>query len=392
MLSDVVLVTRGSKGDLYPFLQIGKTFKEKGHRVILITDHFYQEYASDHGFDFVSLDDQASKSLNGMPEFYGSLPALLKLYEERIIPRIKQELKLIESVISVKKKVILVAHSNYYLSSLMAMEKFNVPLYLCVLSPSFVHSFSLFEGIAKSLSSELNAIRVDVDLGPINDWKRWLSSYTRGIAFWPEWFSDGTCNSVFSFGHVGFLPTFATESGQSVNSALNFFPGRSKRVLFTHGTSLPFDERYFRLGLETCQELGIVLLLTTPFRHLLPDALPEGVVWADFLPFDKLLPFVDLTIHHGGVGTVRESIMHGVPQLVIGQGFDRQHNGRIVSHLGVGDWIPPKLLSKEILLKKIKDIFTDDKTKSTCERYAALLKDQMPFDTLYASIFAEEAA
>lgn len=391
MLSDVILITRGSKGDLYPFLQIGSVFKNKGHRVTLLTDHVYEKYASKHGFDFAALDDEESKCLNAMPEFYGDLPSLLKLYEGHIIPNLKREVNMIEDAISEEGKPIVIAHGNYYLSALMAMEKTGFPLYLCVLSPSFIHSSLLFEGIAKSLSAELNEIRDAIGLESISDWKQWLGSYTRRLAFWPEWFSDDSCRSFADLEHIGFLPAFDSEGDLKENTGNAASPGMRRYVLLTHGTSLPFDERYFRFGIEACEELRMPLLVTTSFRHLLPDNLPDHVIWAEFLPFDELMPSIDLAVHHGGVGTVQESILHAVPQLIIGQGFDRQHNGRIVSRLGLGDWIPPKLLSKEVLLKKIKSILSDGAKRSTCARYASLLKGQTTFDNLYASVNAEES-
>src|SRR5690606_24270171 len=135
-----------------------------------------------------------------------------------------------------------------------------------------------------------------------------------------------------------------------------------------------------------CHKLGYKTIISTSFRDFLPKALPENVIWVEFCPFRELLPLIDLIVHHGGIGTTCESVANVVPQLIIGQGFDRQHNGRVIKKLGLGDWIAPKALSEDILIHKINSLMEDKGILSRCEQYKSRLYDHEALQAFYESL------
>lgn len=356
----------------------------------LLSNFCYEGYARQEGLDFVALDDEESfNTLNNIPELHTKLPLLLKLFKDHIVVNLEKELKLIESKVT-GPNTVLFAHSNDYLAPLFAMEKSGVRLYLCVLAPSFVHSFSLFEALLVSLSAEVNEIRGKVGLELVQNWNEWLNGFKQCFAFWPEWFPGGANSVVKDLRYVGFLPIDSIEEKPLQKEIKDFIDERAKTILVTHGTSRPFRDNYFTLAIDVCQKLGHRLIVSTPFRHLLPEVLPENVIWADFCPFHELLPLVDLIVHHGGIGTARESIAHAVPQLIIGQGFDRQHNGRAIKELGLGDWVIPKALSEEALRRKVVDLLNDDGViKMKCERFKVSISNQSALDALYETVISK---
>lgn len=385
-LSNVILFTRGTKGDLYPFLSLGRGLKERGCKVTLLSNFCYEKYAFQEGFDFAALDDEELfEILNNVPEFHSKLSSLLKLYTDHILPNLEKELKIIQSKVVAKDTVIL-AHNNDYLAPLFAMEKLNIPLYLCVLAPYFIYSFSLIEAVYTSLSVELNQIRARIGLEPIRDWKKWLNSFKGCFALWPDWFSDDALNVIPDLEYLGFLSIDGLEAKPLRRDIREFVGVGSKNILITHGTSRPYNELYFKFGIDVCQKYGYKLIVSTPFRDLLPQTLPANVIWSEFCPFYQLFPLVDLIIHHGGIGTARESVAHALPQLIIGQGFDRQHNGRIIKRLGLGDWIVPKALSEDVLSHKIRNLLDDQEIKSTCKRYQSRLESPKSIGAFYEKI------
>jgi rhamnosyltransferase subunit B len=384
--SNVILFTRGTKGDLYPFLRIGCGLKEMGCKVTLISNYCYENYADKENFYFAALDDKESfEILNNTPELHGNISSKLKLYKDHIITNLEKEVKIIESKVS-NGNTVMVVHSNDYLAPLLAMEKYNVPLYLCMLAPSYVHGFALFETLLKSLSVELNDIRGRIGLAPVNDWKKWLNTFNKCFAIWPEWFSGEAKKIAPALECVGFLSIDSVEKKPLQSEIKDFIGASTKNILITHGTSKPFNDLYFKLAIDACQKLDYKLIVSTPFRELLPETLLENVIWVEFCPFHELLPLVDLVIHHGGIGTTCESIASVVPQLIIGLGFDRQHNGRIIKEHGLGDWIIPKILTEDILRQKINELLIDQNIKSKCEEYKSFLYNPEAFDTFYETI------
>src|SRR5512145_3525324 len=52
----VILLTRGTGGDFYPFLQVGKALRGRGHEVIFMTHGHYGEKVRAAGLDFAPID------------------------------------------------------------------------------------------------------------------------------------------------------------------------------------------------------------------------------------------------------------------------------------------------------------------------------------------------
>jgi UDP:flavonoid glycosyltransferase YjiC (YdhE family) len=64
--------------------------------------------------------------------------------------------------------------------------------------------------------------------------------------------------------------------------------------------------------------------------------LPGNVIAERFLPFDALLPHVDVLVTNGGFGGVQRAIAHGVPLVVAGTTEDKKDVNARVAHSGVG--------------------------------------------------------
>lgn len=376
-------------GDIYPFLHIGRKLKTLGCDIIFMSNFRYRDNAEQEGFEFVALDDEAwFDYLNNVPESKRKLPALLKLYKDIIPATTEKELALIESKIESPENTIILAHSNDYMTSMMAKEKYNIPLHLCVLAPSFVHSIQFFESVCKNASLQVNQVRENVGLLPVQDWEQWVRGFNDVFAFWPQWFSCGKSNEVQEMENVGFPSVGHVDQNALQPEVTKFIDSEKKVVAISHGTSRPFRDNYFCDAIEACRNTGRKLLVITPFREYVPDNISEDkdVLVVDYCPFHELIPQIDLLIHHGGIGTVRESIASGTPQLIIGKGYDRPHNGRIVKGLTVGDWIAPNALSSETIKASIELILNSEDIASSCELHKEYMVEHQVENKFYSKI------
>lgn len=385
---DIILFTRGTIGDIYPFLHVGRQLQQMGCKVILMSNYRYREHADQEGFGFLALDDKEwFDYLNNMPEAKRKLPALLELYRDLIPATLAKELALVESQINVSNKTIILAHSNDCIVPLMAKEKFDIPLYLCVLAPSFVYSLFFFGGLLQSLSEEVNRIRNELGMASVEEWGQWMKGFTKAFAFWPTWFEDGKKNEIQPMENVGF-PSVGSFDHRPLQKEVDEFLQCDKQVVaITHGTSRPFRDNYFELAIEACLDAGYKLLVITPFKEYLPHEVEsDDVLVVDYCPFHNLLPSIDLLIHHGGIGTLREAIACGTPQLIIGKGYDRPHNGRIVKSLNVGDWIAPNALSGKLLKHTVESLLDSQAIHNSCKHYMGLLAEHRVCDDFYINV------
>ena len=65
-------------------------------------------------------------------------------------------------------------------------------------------------------------------------------------------------------------------------------------------------------------------------------ALPDNVVVADFVPYDRLLPRCSVMITNGGYGGVQQALRHGVPVIVAGDSEEKPEVAARVAWAGVG--------------------------------------------------------
>ena len=109
-------------------------------------------------------------------------------------------------------------------------------------------------------------------------------------------------------------------------------------------------------------EPGMLVLVGTGGRPLneLPFALPKNARAAVYLPFEWLLPRIDLMVTIGGYGTVNQALGNGVPLVTAGMTEDKADVNARVQWSGVGinlgNNAPP--LQKD-LLKAITSVLNE---------------------------------
>ena len=109
-------------------------------------------------------------------------------------------------------------------------------------------------------------------------------------------------------------------------------------MLVTQGTIANRD--FTELVQPTIQALAdqdILVVVTTggpPVETLGP--LPDNVRAAEYLPYDKLFPLLDLMVTNGGYGGVHYALAHAVPLVTAGGGEDKPEVAARVAWSGVG--------------------------------------------------------
>ena len=99
-------------------------------------------------------------------------------------------------------------------------------------------------------------------------------------------------------------------------------------------------------------------------------ALPDSVFLTDDVPHSWLFPQLAAVVHHGGSGTTAAGLRAGVPSVIVPFNFDQPFWGRRVAALGVGPRpIPQKDLTLDALAGAIKQATRDD----VLRRRAAML-------------------
>ena len=111
--------------------------------------------------------------------------------------------------------------------------------------------------------------------------------------------------------------------------------GARKVVLVTQGTiaNRDFDE-LIRPTLMALADLDAVVVALTGRADADLGPVPANARVADFIPFDRLLPHVDVLVTNGGYGGIQQALSHGVPLVLAGESEDKIEVNARVAHTG----------------------------------------------------------
>jgi MGT family glycosyltransferase len=137
---------------------------------------------------------------------------------------------------------------------------------------------------------------------------------------------------------VGPLPIIPNQA--PVPSWAHELDGSRKVVLVTQGSVANYD--FTELVTPTLEALAdeedVLVIVTCGGRptSAVPGAIPANARLADYLPFEWLLPKVDVFVTNGGYGSVNQALSHGIPLVTAGMTEDKADVNARVSWSGVG--------------------------------------------------------
>lgn len=89
-------------------------------------------------------------------------------------------------------------------------------------------------------------------------------------------------------------------------------------------------------ALRSRPDVAIIATTGQPGRCTLPIALPGNTFVSDYVPYEKLLPAVDVMVTNGGFGGVHYALAHGIPLVIAGAASDKPEVAARVAYAGAG--------------------------------------------------------
>lgn len=369
-MAKMLLMVRGSGGDLFPFLQIGKALQGRGHSVTVLTHAGYAPLVQHWGLYFTALDTfDEFEGMAGDQALLTRRPEdIVAFYRRHILPGLRAECDLIAGL-SRSPDTVLVAHQTLQLSAQTSGEVLGRPPVLVFSAPSFAAGLPVLAGLFGVLSADLNAIRAGLGLLPVSDWGAWLRSPDGCLGLWPEWFAAPEPAWPGALSPVGFV-LGRSAAGPLPEEVQTLLDGAPAPVLITHGTTAPPGPEFFAAAAGACALPDRPAVLVTRHTALVPDPLPEGVLWADYFPFAGVMSCFAAVVHHGGVGILGQALAAGVPQLVLPLGFDRPDNAARLRQLGAGDFVLPPHWQPEPVARALGALLDNASVQAHCAELA----------------------
>ena len=268
-MAHVVITAIGSAGDVHPFVGIGRTLAQRGHRIVLCTHPQFAPLAEQHGFAFVPIGtwDEYAQAI-ASPALWNprtSFRALWSIVAPSIRPHFDalaalatSDTVLVGSLWAFAARLMQEVHGTPYISvqvspsTLLSAsappthKRLTVPMWLPLAVRAKCMEMIETGVLDKACGPALNDVRARLGLAPANRiLGQWLHSTDGVLCLFPDWFATAQPDWPRNHFMAGF-PLFNDVSPEAFDDQLNIFLSSGKRpVVFTPGSTLTDERTYF---------------------------------------------------------------------------------------------------------------------------------------------------
>jgi sterol 3beta-glucosyltransferase len=364
----IVMLTIGSRGDVQPFICLAHGFQSKGYKVKIVTHKCFERFVKMNGIEFGGLSSDPKELMKLCAN--NSMFSINFINEGKKIFLDKLDIMLNETYNECKEANVLISTPTS-IAGYHIVEKLQIPFFNAFTMPLTDHGG---QNILTLKSSDY--------------YQKWYSKYLNySLDFLADkamWFAYSTIVNNWRTTILGLPPKKFFESNQFVFDkqkiptlycySEHIFPKPldwsenifvtgywksdiehdydppddfadflidNPKSLFVSFGSIPIDnpDAFYEIFIKYCKEKKISLIIgkgwsTTNIKS------SKNVFVTGEVPYDFLLRYVKLMVHHGGAGTVSSCVHAGIPMLIIPFFGDQFFWGKQIQDLGLGSVIP----------------------------------------------------
>lgn len=381
----------GTRGDVQPYVALGKGLKAAGHDVCVNTHQIFEGFVRQHGLGFSPMEgDPKEVLLTQAIADLGNNPVHINRWiTENFRPVME---RVFYTTLESARDANLLLISTLSFAGWHVAEKLDIPAIAAYLQPATptraFHGMSSpappawlpFKGLYNLLSTKFtnqsffamirpltNACRAEIlDLPPLGlsyywpiDWAsapvRFLYGYSPSvIPKPPDW---GDYQQI-----AGYWFLDGAQDYQPPAELADFLASGPPPVYVGFGSMVDHErEEITRIIVEALERAEQRAILLGGWGELGTGDLPDFLLRVDQVPHDWLFPRMAAVVHHGGAGTTAAGLRAGVPSVIVSFFADQPFWGWRVHQLGAGPrWIPRQKLTAEKLAVAIQQAVGDE--------------------------------
>jgi UDP:flavonoid glycosyltransferase YjiC (YdhE family) len=371
----IVIIAPGSRGDVQPYIALGKGLKEAGQVVRFVSHRNFQSLVAWHGLEFWSVDSnvQAIVENQAMRErieggnFLALMARMAKEAQNEARAFATSGLDACQGM-----DLVLAGMGGAYIGFALA-EKARIPFlqaYVVPFTPTRNFPSILVANSPRWLGGSFN--RLSHHLMRQMMWQGFRSAdtlarrKTLGLPAAPfagPYNSDRTRGLPILYGfspavipapsdwneniHVtGYWFLDESDDWAPPSALTNFIESGSPPVYIGFGSmSNRKPEEMADLVVRALTQIDQRAVLLSGWGGLSKTDLPDSIFMLDSIPHAWLFPRVAAVVHHGGAGTTAAGLRAGVPSVIVPFFGDQPFWGRRVADLGIG----PEPISRQRL-------------------------------------------
>jgi UDP:flavonoid glycosyltransferase YjiC (YdhE family) len=365
-----LLTSWGSRGDLHPFLALGRGLVARGHEVTLLGHPEWAVETAEAGLRFAATnepprDDFLRQNPDIMSRKWGGLSSLRALVHQAIAPSFEPMLAALRA--ETPAHDVIIAH-HFVFPAPIAAELAGKPWATVSLAPGVVPSAFTRPGThfgragsdplaqkwnqllwatgsivaGREIDPLVNRMRRAHGLAPIRDAMFGAHSEKLNLQLYSEKFAPRPADWSPEKQYGGFC--FYDPPGEKALSpeVEKFLAEGPPPVLFTLGSAavhLPGD--FYQAAVDAVSSLGLRGILLLGRADNLPARVPSNVLAISYAPYGLIMPRVRAVVHQTGIGTLSHVLRAGLPSVAVPFAFDQPNNARRLRDLGVAEVLPP---------------------------------------------------
>jgi rhamnosyltransferase subunit B len=389
----ILFPTLGSYGDVYPLLTLGQNLQQRGHEPVIVANPIFQSIVLTAGLDFNPLG-QAQDYYDEIndPNIWNPVRGFQLVVEYGISRMIRP---LYEIIRQFDPAETIIVSSAFLFASHIAHEAHGYRFCTFHLQPSLIRSVVAPPVLSnpalpawtpawlvKGYYQSMDRFFIDPLLAPVNDFRKelglpgisrffeqWIHSPQLNLGLFPDWFAPPQVDWPKNTRLTGFIPHQIEESHLS-EASKQFIQAGEPPLVFTAGTAMLHANKFFENAILASQMLNRRAILLSRVREQIQLHLPENIHYAEFEPFEQLLPHCSAFIYHGGIGSLAQAMAAGVPQLVMPMSLDQPDNAARIKKLGVGDFIIPRKFKCKNVAEKLAALLNNPVVQKNCRQFA----------------------
>ena len=397
----IAIVTLGSRGDVQPYIALGKGLQARGHEVRLAAPENVASWVEAHGLAFhgMGMDIQElAQSADVKRAIAGNPLKIGKVWRTVAVPMMRAALEAIWE--TGRDADVIVYHPKVVGAADVAEKTGATPICASPIPMSPTRAFAA-PLIARDLGGPLNRLSWAVFrlmraplAGIVNAWRRDTLGLPKGPTFPPIGHRAGGLAIRLCAVSPAVVPRpqdwdadahmtgyWFLDEGQDwqPDPALAAFLAAGPPPIYVGFGSMPVrdPETLARAIVEGTRRAGVRAILATGWGGLAAADVPDTVHIIDGAPHDALFPRVAAVVHHGGAGTTAAGLRAGRPTLVCPLSVDQPFWGKRVARLGCG---PPPLplnrLTADRLAARLKDRVENPAVRAGAGAIAERLADE----------------
>ncbi len=398
----IALITLGTRGDVQPFIALGKALRARGHDVLVAAPDDFQSWIESHDLVYrsIGVDMHAFvQSPEGRKVMGGSVLAMVRMWSKTIVPLTRRSL---DSIWKTACNADVIVYHPKTAGAADVGEATGAALFHTAPFPVFpTTAFPLFV-IPGNYGSILNRLSYKILLLPrllflptVNRWRKDLLGL-RGISPFRA-LSETKNNPAGQLCAVSptVVPGYPASKSEHIQTTGYWFLDEEQDWRPDPTLSAFLEDGdppiYIGFGSMTTSDpgtlskvivdgvclAGVRAILATGWGAVAEIDLPKTIYVIKGAPHSVLFKHVSAVVHHGGAGTTAAGLRAGLPTLICPLAVDQPFWGRRVFSLGCG---PKPQPIKHLQSKRFADgltelVQTESYRQRACEVASAIAKE-----------------